>query len=344
MLPPQSERAESFQWLSRPAHAATVAPQLPVPPANLGAEVRLTAQELRTRGYRLAQVRGKAALHERKLAVTQTTAQLGSGELALSVDVDWNRSPAQWNGKTTAHAVPAAELVRPFAAILADALNTNFDGDIALTGPVSLERTQLLAALSGNAALQSAAGALSTEPLLGDALRSFLGEHYTSFRELDFRALTAGVTVSEGQVRFDRFLLDGDTQLRASGQIGLDGSCDYAIDVLLPAGRTPQLGDLAPLAELLRDERGRFGFRVDVAGPAKRPKVGVDFDGLANLAGERAKQKAAGELDRLLERGLEALPADSTAVDGATPLEQKGREAVESLLDRFKKKKGKGAP
>ena len=344
LAPPLAEKAFGPEWFSRPAHAATVAAELPVPPANLGADVRLTVQELRTRGYRLANVDGRASLHERKLAVTQTSAKLGSGELALVMDVDWNRTPAEWNGKTTAHAVPAAELVRPFASILADALSTTFDGDIALNGPLSLDRAQILAALTGNAALQSAAGALTTEPLFGEALKTFLGDHYARFRELDFRALTAGVTVSGGQVRFDRFLLDGTTQLRANGQVGLDGSCDYSLDVLLPAGLTPKLGDLAPLAELLRDGEGRFGFRVNVDGPARKPKVAVDFDQLASLAGERAKQKAAGELDRLLERGMQAASRDSSSSDSTNVIEQKGREAVESLLDRFRKKKGKGAP
>ena len=86
-------------------------------------------------------------------------------------------------------------------------------------------------------------------------------------------------------------MLSGDTKVRAGGTVSLEGRCDYRLDIVLPASATPDVGSLQPVVEFLRDDDGTFPFAVRVTGPARKPKVQIDFDALQSRAEERGRKE-----------------------------------------------------
>ena len=334
--------------VARAASTSAPAETLPAPPPDLQADLPWSIQRLRTGGYELQSVAGRLNLHAQKLVVDPFTGSLGEGGVRATATVDWTESTPQWTGVAHMDSVASSTLLQPIAGRLAQALDTRFSGRVALDGPVSTVPQQVLAALTGDARLDGAPGRLLPETVLGDRISTFLGDKADRWRQLDFRGLRAGLRVQDGRVHFREVAVDGPTALRIGGSVGLDGDTALRLDIRLPRGVTPELGALAPLADLLRDDEGRIRFGVDVRGPATRPRVEIDFAQLE----DRAREAGEGRLRDRLGRGLEGLlgegaEADSTAVD---PLEKAGDEAREGLKDLLRglggkrKKGGSGSP
>ncbi|HEX9640089.1 MAG TPA: AsmA-like C-terminal region-containing protein [Candidatus Krumholzibacteria bacterium] len=305
-----SRPAEETAWLlnifSTSAHAAGVAQPF-VPPADLGAEIVATVVEFRSNGYTVRNVAATGSLREQRLHVSDIHGEIGSGRVEGSVGVDWTQLPPVFDSKTRMVEVPASELLEPWIPKLGRALDSKFNGEFALLGPMDEDPDRALRALSGQIQLAAGAGTLLTESVLGDALKAFLGDKYEGFRKLSFSGLDAQLSVSDGAIHFDRMFLGGGTELRAAGQMGLDGRCAYSLDCLLPASVTPALGELEPVADLLRDEAGRIRFRVDVSGPAAKPKVQIDWSELATRAADKQKERLRGRVKDEVEDKLKGL-------------------------------------
>lgn len=293
-------------WLVGVAHAAGTG-EMWIPPAELSADLDLSAAEVIASGHRLENVSAKAGLADRKLAVRDVEAALGSGRVHAVADLDYTQDPPHWTTDVKATDVPASVLLAPDVPKLAGALDTKFSGDFGFAGGLTVDRDAAMRMLSGNLSFDAAAGLLRTEPVLGDQISRFVGQYAPKWRELAFKALDAELTVKDGHVLFDRFLISGDTEVQVEGLVGLDGRCDYRMNVVLPAAATPDVGALQPVVDLLRNEDGRFPFAVQVTGPAAKPKVQVDVEALQHRAEEKGRDElqdklqdtAKGLLDKL---------------------------------------------
>jgi hypothetical protein len=346
---------EETAWLMpirvRSAYAAeSAAPSItgegspPAPPENLTVRFRATADRVRTRGYTLESCRAQGTLSGQRLDAPELEGKLGGGDVRGHATVDWTVDPPRWDSNVRAEAVPAADLVHPFAEVLARCLSTQVTGDLELGGPLGVETDVLRAHLDGEGAIQTGAGQLLTEPILGATIPRFLGLLGTSFENLDFRQLTAGLRVQGGRVHFDTARAVGATLVEASGWVGLAGQCDYRLSVKLPPGATPDLGDLSPVADLLRDDEQRITFQAAVTGPAGKPKVQIDMRDLQDRAASGAADAARSELDRLLDDVLspDGSSPDSTQAGQESDLKDKAEDALNDLLKGFGGKKGEG--
>ena len=300
------------RWLDdvfgvRVAHAATgETTEIPAPPAELDARIDLSAETVKTSGYTLRDLGARATVVEQQLDVSDIRGQLGDGSLSGSANVDWTAETPQWQTDLQASKVSATTLLEPFAGPLAQALNTDFSGEIDLDGPLSTQPEQVIAALTGLADLRAESGSLAAEDLLGPKVSRFLGEHAEQWKQLTFDALDADLEVREGKVFFQKLLIRGRTEVDAGGWVGLDGTTNVRLDVRLPAGMTPQLGALQPVADLLQDEQQRIAFGVNVTGPGRSPNVEIDLAELQQRATDRGRDalrdEAQGALDDLIDR------------------------------------------
>lgn len=291
-------------WFVGVAHAAE---ELWIPPEELSADVQLSAGEVRASGHRLESVSANATLLGQKVAVRDIRAGLGEGEIRGTADVDYVQDPPAWSTRIEATAVPATSLLMPDAPKLAGALDTSFSGEIEFDGKVLADPDAATKMLSGELSLGAAAGLLRTEPVLGSQISQFVGQYAPKWKQLAFQALEADLRVDQGQVHFDRFLVSGDTEVRVGGMVGLDGRCDYRLDVILPPSATPDVGALQPVVDYLRDDDGRFPFAVDVTGPAAKPKVQIDFDALRERAEEKGKDELQDAVDDAVSGFLDKL-------------------------------------
>lgn len=290
-LAPPPETAMG-NWLVGVAYAAG-GEEMWVPPAELAADLDLAADEVLASGHRLQSVSGKAKLADRRLAVSDVEASLGSGRVQATADLDYNQDPPHWQTGVQARGVPASVLLAPDVPKLAGALDTDFSGDFEFAGGLTVDPKAAMQMLTGDLSLDAAAGLLRTEPVLGGEISRFVGSYAPKWKQLAFDALDAELTVKDGDVLFDRFLISGDTEVRVDGLVGLDGRCDYRLDVVLPPSATPDVGALQPVVDLLRTDDGHFPFTVKVTGPAARPSVQVDLDALR----QRAEEKGRDELE-----------------------------------------------
>lgn len=292
-LAPPTETAMG-NWFVGVAHAQQ---ELWIPPEDMSADLRITAREVLASGHRLESVEASTSLRGQKVAVRDITAGLGTGTVKGIADVDYAQVPPVWSTRIEAGGVPAAILLAPDAPKLAGALDTSLSGVITFAGQVLTNPDAATKQLTGNLSLGAAAGLLRTEPVLGSQISQFVGQYAPNWKELAFKALDAELRIDQGQVHFDRFLVTGDTEVRAGGSVGLDGRCDYRLDIVLPASATPDVGALQPVVDYLRDDDGRFPFAVNVTGPAAKPKVQIDFDALGDRAQERGKEELEGKVD-----------------------------------------------
>ena len=75
----------------------------------------------------------------------------------------------------------------------------------------------------------------------------------------------------------------------------------------LPAGYTPNLGDMTFLADALRDDQGRIGLDFGLTGPTRAPAVKLKLDpaellnsdAVQDQVEEEVKKGLGGLLDRL---------------------------------------------
>ena len=342
----------------RVAHAQDTQDEIAPPPANLDVDVQLRANEILSAGYTLRDAQARLMLLEQKLDVQDVQAQLGTGTVTGRAGVDWTQDQPTWMSDLDANAIPASTLLEPFAGPLAQAISTQFSGAIDLDGPLATAPEQVIAAITGLADLRAEDGTVAAEDLLGPTVSQFLGKNASEWKKLSFDALDANLEVREGKVWFEKLLIRGTTEVDAGGWVGLDGQTNVRLDVRLPAGVTPELGSLQPVADFLKDDAGRIAFGVNVTGPGAKPKVQIDLADLQQRATDRAqdaaKDEAQNALDDLIDRnrgGIEdalgdILGGNAAGDSNATEksLEEKAKEGVGGLLDRLKggKKKGGG--
>lgn len=342
------------------ARAQSGEAEIAPPPANLDVDVNVVARELASAGYTLRDAQARLLLVEQKLTLDDVQAKLGTGTVNGTAGVDWTTEEPTWQTDLTADSIPASSLLEPFAGPLAQSVSTQFSGVIGLDGPLATEPEQIIAALTGLADLRAADGTIAAEDLLGSTVSRFLGNNADTWKKLTFDGLDANLEVRDGKVFFDKLLIRGTTEVNAGGWLGLDGATNVRLDVRLPAGVTPQLGSLQPVADFLKDDAGRIAFGVNVTGQGPKPKVEIDLADLQQRAADRAqdtvRDEAQGAIDDLIDRnrgGLEDAigdllgggnaQADSTA-EGKT-LEDQAKEGLGGLLDKLKggdKKKGGG--
>jgi hypothetical protein len=288
MVPaPETAMANWFVGVARAAGE----PEMWTPPPELAAEVQLSAREVRTTGHRIEQVSADVSLAGQQIDVRDIRASLGSGRISGAAALDYTQNPPRWTTELSAVDIPASVLLAPDAPKLASALNTTLSGQINFDGSVTPNPEDAMKMLSGQLQLGAGAGSLQTEPVIGNQISSFVGQYAPAWQQLAFSSLDAELRVEAGLVHFDRFLLSGDTKVRAGGTVSLEGRCDYRLDIVLPASATPDVGSLQPVVEFLRDDDGTFPFAVRVTGPARKPKVQIDFDALQSRAEERGREE-----------------------------------------------------
>ena len=97
-------------------------------------------------------------------------------------------------------------------------------------------------------------------------------------KDVRFEGLINHFMFHQGRYYFqDLSLSGGETEWQAHGWLDLEGNLALGIDVKLPSGFTPDLGNFSFLAQSLRDEEGRINLPLKLSGQASQPTVGVDL-------------------------------------------------------------------
>lgn len=284
------------------------APAVPVGemiPMDLALDAHAEAGTVRLARTPYRQVRLDGTLRERVIDVPGLEARLGTGRITGSARVDYAADPtghASWQGQVSE--VPASALLEPYAGWLAaawsGALDAEVEGSCALADPEVLRRTLTLI---GD--IRGTDGAVDLRQQLSGVTR-YLGSRQ-DLLHVGYDRIGQHIAVDDGKVMLRDLRVDGkQTDWSGGGWVSLDGAIDVDLHVKLPAGFTPDLGDLSFLAEGLRDDQGRIGLDLTLSGPSRSPVVALDLDPAAVLEHEdvrkRLQEEAQKGLGGLLDR------------------------------------------
>ncbi|MBU1072077.1 AsmA-like C-terminal region-containing protein, partial [bacterium] len=171
--------------------------------------------------------------------------------------------------------------------------NLKMAGAMVLGSPAEMRASLELA---GDLALRD--GTVHASSWLDD-ISPYLGDRQ-DLKDIRFRHLVQRVLVRDGKLIIENLMLDGhDTDWRGGGWFGLDGGIDMSLNVKFPADFQPELGDLTPLAAVLRGDDGRIALNLDMKGRAASPRVMLDLAPAKECLSERIEDGVKGFLDKL---------------------------------------------
>lgn len=309
-----------------PSAAAAPLPGELIPP-DLAVDLSATVREIvfLKSSYTTASVAG--TLRERVIEVREFSARMGDGRVAGTARLDYAADPrgrASWDVRVDD--APAALLLSPYLPILAEiwtgALSARVAGACDLADPKAILNSLDLA---GD--LHGSSGLIDLREQLG-GIRQYLGDRQ-DLLSVHYRRLDQRFKVQEGKVHVEDLRIDGrDTDWRGGGWIGLDGTLNLDLNVRLPAGFTPSLGDLTFLADALRDQDGRIGLDIALTGDLRRPAAALVLDPATLLQSERVKS--------MLEETLKDAMQDETG-EQLKKLQDEIKKGADGLLDRLRR-------
>jgi len=119
------------------------------------------------------------------------------------------------------------------------------------------------------------------------------------FKEEKIRTLTNSFKVNNGRVYFEDFeALSQSGDWKATGSVGLDGSLDYSVNVVLSPELSSRI-DLGDLTKFFQDEKGRMVLDFKIEGNAKSPKF--------TISTARAEKKFQQEIQKQKDKATEDL-------------------------------------
>jgi hypothetical protein len=195
-----------------------------------------------------------------------------TGNLTLSfVENPWGHLDFE----AGARQVPAGALLEPWVPEIGRRLDC--DLDVGLTGACDLrDEDTIRKTLAVNGWVGGRSGIVHARDWLQD-VTPYLGNRQ-DLTEVRFRSLVHHFVIDQGRYVIQELTLaGGDTDWRGQGWVDLEGSIAMAVDVKLPPGFTPELGNFSFLAETLRDPQGRIGLPLKLSGRSNRPTVGLDL-------------------------------------------------------------------
>jgi len=245
-------------------------------PADLSFSFTTVTDSLILQGmdYTGLDVRGEFT--DKTLEVVALSARRSSGILKGTLVVDFLRNPwGRLEFEAEAELVPAAALLESWAPDIGQRLecelNAKVDGGFDLKDEETIRRT-----LDMSGFLTAGEGILYAADWLED-VSPYLGQRQ-DLKDIRFRALRHEFRMTQGRYLVEKLVIGGgDTDWRGEGWVELDGAIALDLDVKLPPGFTPDLGNWSFLARTLRDPEGRINLPLKLSGRAARPTVGVDL-------------------------------------------------------------------
>jgi len=200
---------------------------------------------------------------------------------------------------------PAGLLLSPYlplvAGLWAGTLSAQAAGSCDLADPEAILNSLNLAG-----SLQGSDGAIDLRESLA-GVRQYLGQRQ-DLLNVQYDQVHQNFRIEDGKVTVEGLRIDGrDTDWRGGGWLGLDGTLNLDLNVRLPAGFTPSLGDASFLAEALRDEDGRIALDFSLTGEVRRPSVGLNLNPADLLQSDTVKDKLKEEGKSQLQKLQEEL-------------------------------------
>ena len=298
-----------------PESKAAASDSILLPGINASGQVSI--QRGKFRGVEFTDFSSKVEITDGVLKLENIVSNIYSGSVGGAVKTDLRRPDhIQFDMNLTANQIEANSFLTRFTAV-----------DDRLFGKLNLSATfagegnsvaDIRKTLLAKGTVSFADGKLVNLPLL-DSLSSFLGIQMA--REQHIRTLWNTFRIENGRVYFDDLTAsakDGDIQL--AGSLGLDGSLDYRLTVVLSPELSTRFSALGDLSTYLKNDEGRVVLDINVGGRTTRPNFTFDTS--------RAEKKLQDQLKAKVDEKKEEL-------------KDQAKETAQDLLQQLLKKKKK---
>lgn len=218
------------------------------------------------------------------LTVESFESRLGTGGLRGNLEIDFERDPAGvLDFEAEVRDIPGQDLWPGLSPGLTGILEGDLDATVRGGCRLGSEdRIRQTLSLTGQVHLGT--GVLHARRFL-TGVSSYLGQRQ-DLQDVQFHSLDHSLMVGQGRYVVESLRIDGvDTDWTGHGSVGLDGSLDLNLQIKLPPGFTPELGQWTFLANSFRDGDGRVNLPLQLTGPVARPRVGLDFRSLSAPGG-----------------------------------------------------------
>jgi len=127
------------------------------------------------------------------------------------------------------------------------------------------------------------------------------------FKEEKIRTLHNSFKVDNGRVFFEDFEAFSESgDWKATGSVGLDGSLDYSVTVVLSAELSNQI-DLGDLSKFFQNDKGRMVLDFKIGGDVKNPKFIISTSGAEKKFQEEVKKQKEKLREDLKKKGEDLL-------------------------------------
>jgi uncharacterized protein involved in outer membrane biogenesis len=310
---PESKSAEVGAQAQKSERAASDSILLP----GINASGQVSIQQGKFRGVEFTDFSSKVEVSNGVLKLENITSDIYTGKVGGAVETDLRQPDhIKFDMNLTANQIEANDFLSRFTAV-----DDRLFGKLNLSATFAGEgnsvqdiRKTLLA--KGTASFTD--GKLVNLPLL-DSLSSFVGIPIA--REEPIRTLWNTFRIENGRVYFDDLTAsskDGDIQL--AGWLGLDGSLDYKLTLVLSPELSTRFSGLGNLANYIKNDEGRVVLDINIGGRTTRPNFSFDTS--------RAERKLQDQLK-------------ATVNEKKEELKDQAKETAQDLLQQLLKKKKK---
>lgn len=166
-------------------------------------------------------------------------------------------------------------------------------------------------------------------------------------RDTVLRPVELNATIADGDMRFDRLMLQTDAFIiAAAGRIGLNGSLDLQTTVVLDPELSRALAANVPQLQYVADPQGNLAFPVRITGTAQRLVITPDMDYvLSRVLATKGREVLSDILQKAMKKQEGSQPAPAAegqpAAQPAAAAPAGSTDAQASPEDQYKQMLGK---
>ena len=213
---------------------------------------------------------------DKVIEVTELSAGRSTGTLTGDLTLDFSENP--WGRlvfAAEARDVPASALLENWAPDLSRRLDCELNTELSGSCDIR-DQTTIMQTLHLTGRMGGGPGVLHAADWLED-VTPYLGNRQ-DLKDVRFESLIHHFLYSQGRYFINGLSLSGgETDWKAKGWVDPEGNLAVRVDLKLPPGFTPDLGNFSFLAQTLRDADGRINLPLVLSGQSIRPTVGVDW-------------------------------------------------------------------
>jgi hypothetical protein len=318
-----SPRFNVNEWMSEDASSDTISTEMTVIelPNNIDFTMTVAANEVLYDNMNLKEIKGNMTLRDGVLSFSDASMKTMGGTIGLDGSYDPRdlTSPKfSFNLNIADLSIPEAfksfNSVKAFAPI-AQNLTGKFNSNLSFSGNLGQDMMPLLASLDGTGLLKVAETALKDSKIL-EGITSLT--KLKDVNTLQLRNITIPISINNGVMDVKPFDVKlWDYEANVQGSAGFDGSINYLVNMLIPAGKFGAQANslLATISGSQADENTMIPLALNLSGTYNSPTITLaGGNSIETLLTNALKARVTGETQALQTKATEQFNAAQDSI------------------------------